>query len=402
MPFDFDLRPERRGTASEKWDALSEHYGRDDVLPMWVADMDFSAPPALVEALEARVRHGVYGYTMYDEEAYEATAVWVRSRHGWPVERDWIVFGPSVMPHVGYAIGAFTRPGDGVIVQRPVYDPFGEAIERNGRVVVNNPLVRDGDGNYRMDLDDLRAKARAGARLLILCNPHNPVGRVWTRAELTALSEVAAECGLLVVSDEIWADLTYPGARHVPYASVVPSPARDTVVLMAPTKTFNLAGLASAYAIIPDPELRRRYREYEDAVGHPALQFGNVMALTALRTAYGRCADWVDELRAYLGANLAFLEDFLAREIPEIRPVHPEGTYLVWLDCRALGLDADALDAFFRNRARVALKDGRTYGSEGEGFQRINIGCPRSMLAEALERMAAAVQEHRRAGTQAR
>ncbi len=395
MPYDFDSRIERRGTASEKWDGLAKHYGRADLLPMWVADMDFAAPGAIVEALATRARHLVFGYTDYDEALYQAVADWLETRHGWVVPREWIVFGPGVIMNLIYALGAFTDLGDGVIIQRPVYHPFTQVVERNGRAVVDNPLVLDG-GRYRMDLDDLRAKARSGARMLILCSPHNPVGRVWTREELTGLGDICNEHGILVVSDEVHGDLTYPGVQHVPYGSIGEAYARNSIVLAAPTKTFNLAGLQSAYAIVADPDLRRRLADHMDAVALVPKSFGNAFALEALKAAYGRCADWLDELRAYLAGNLAFLEDFLAREIPEIRPIHPEGTYLVWLDCRGLGMDADELSTFMRDEARVALNDGQVFGAEGAGFERINIACPRSMLAEALERMAAAAATRRR------
>jgi cysteine-S-conjugate beta-lyase len=387
MGHDFDRRIDRLGTACEKWEGMEKGYGRSDLLPMWVADMDFAVPDAVADAVVERARHPNYGYTVIDEPVYAAIEHWLATRQSWTVEREWIRLTPGTVPGLGDMVQIFTEPGDRVLIQPPVYFPFGRLIERSGRVVAPNRLVREG-GRYRMDLDDLRRRAREGARVLILCSPHNPVGRVWTPEELRALERVCREEGVLVLADEVHGDLTYPGVVHRPYGSLGEAFARGSILFTAPSKTFNLAGLQTSVAIIADPELRRRYDAMADETH---LGFGNTFGLTALTAAYRHGAPWLDALRQYLAGNLAFLEAFIAREVPEIEVVHPEGTYLVWLDCRKLGLSAADLAAFMREEARVALNDGYLFGEGGDGYERMNIACPRAMLKEALERIAAAV-----------
>lgn len=388
MTFDFDTRPQRRGTASEKWDALERLYGSADVLPMWVADMDFACPPAVVEAVVARARHGVYGYTDYTEPVYGAVQGWMRERHGLDVPRDWIGFAHGVVPSLAFILKGLTRAGDGILIQPPTYYPFAPTIELNGRRVVNNPLVREG-GRYRMDLDDLREKARDGVKAAILCSPHNPVGRVWTREELRAFGDVCLEHGILVISDEVHSDLTYPGVVHTPYLALGAPYADRAMLLHAPSKTFNLAGMQTSYTLIPNPALRAAY---EHVVHEVHLHQGSPFGLVALEAAYTRGGAWYEGLRGYLAGNLAYLEDFVAREIPGVEAIHPEGTYVVWLDCRGLGMEPEALARFMNGTARVALSHGPSFGAGGAGYERINIACPRSMLVEALDRIAAAVR----------
>lgn len=388
MASHFDAVIDRKNTASVKWDLLEDLFGSKDLVSMWVADMDFPSPAPVVEAIKARAAHGVYGYTTRPDSVYEAVQEWMQARFGWAVEREWICFSPGVVPGIALLVRALTQQGDGIIIQPPVYHPFAKVIEAAGREVVNNPLVYDG-GQYGMDLQDLREKARSGARTLILCSPHNPVGRVWTKDELRALAEVCREEGISVISDEIHADLVYPGMLHTPLASISGELSAHAVTCMAPSKTFNLAGLQTSVLIIPDQQMRERY----DKIVHDMFLFGaNPFGLVALEAAYRHGADWLDELSTYLKGNLMHLEDFIAREIPSIKVVHPEGTYLVWLDCRGLGLDRDGLSAFMRKDARVALDDGHIFGPGGDGFERINIACPRSLLDEGLRRMATAVQ----------
>lgn len=388
MASHFDAVIDRKNTASVKWDLLEDLFGSKDLVSMWVADMDFPSPAPVVEAIKARAAHGVYGYTTRPDSVYEAVQEWMQARFGWAVEREWICFSPGVVPGIALLVRALTQQGDGIIIQPPVYHPFAKVIEAAGREVVNNPLVYDGE-QYGMDLQDLREKARSGARTLILCSPHNPVGRVWTKDELRALAEVCREEGISVISDEIHADLVYPGMVHTPLASISGELSAHAVTCMAPSKTFNLAGLQTSVLIIPDQQMRERY----DKIVHDMFLFGaNPFGLVALEAAYRHGADWLDELSTYLKGNLMHLEDFIAREIPSIKVVHPEGTYLVWLDCRGLGLDRDGLSAFMRKDARVALDDGHIFGPGGDGFERINIACPRSLLDEGLRRMATAVQ----------
>lgn len=386
MPFDRII--DRTGSESMKWVYPRRVLGVEDALPMWVADMDFEAPPAVVEALKRRVEHGVFGYPLAPPSFFEAAAGWMERRHGWTVEKDWLVMTPGIVPALNFIVRAFSRPGDPVIVQPPVYHPFYYAIENNGRRVVRNPLRFDGR-RYTMDLDDLRAKIDAPGRLLILCSPHNPTGRVWTREELEALGRIAVERDLLVVSDEIHHDLVYGGRRHHVFAALSPELARRTVTCVAPSKTFNIAGLATAAVVAADPDLRKRFEDESERSG---FDLGNALGIVAFEAAYAHGDGWLDELLPYLEGNIEVLESFLAERLPAVKLVRPEGTYLALLDCRGLGIGPDALSDFFLERARVYFSDGRIFGEEAAGFVRVNFGCPRSVLREALERIERAVK----------
>ena len=355
---------------------------------MWVADMDFEAPPAVVEALTRRVRHGVFGYPETPPSFFEAAAGWLRRRHGWPAEPGWLSMTPGLVPALNFIVRAFTKPGDPVILQTPVYHPFYYAVENNGRRVVRNPLKFDGR-RYTMDLDDLRTKIDAAGRLLILCSPHNPVGRVWDREELEVLGRIAVERDLLVVSDEIHHDLVYRGRRHHVFAGLAPELAQQTITCLAPSKTFNIAGLSTALVAAPNPDLLKRFEDEKERSG---FDLGNALGIVAFEAAYRHGEAWLDELLPYLEGNVDLLEAFLADRLPEIKLIRPEGTYLALLDCRALGLAPDALNDFFLRRAGVYFSDGRMFGDEAAGFVRINFGCPRSVLREALERIERAVR----------
>ena len=383
----FDKVIDRTGTESMKWVYPRKVLGVPDAIPMWVADMDFEAPPAVVEALKRRAEHGVFGYPLVPPSFYEAAIGWMRRRHGWAVEKGWISMTPGIVPALNYIVRAFTRPGDPVIVQPPVYHPFYYAIENNGRRVVRNPLRFDGR-RYAMDLDDLRAKIDAPGRMLILCSPHNPVGRVWTRQELEALGRIAVERDLLVVSDEIHHDLVYRGHRHHVFASIAPELAQQTITCVAPSKTFNIPGLATAAVIIPNPDLLKKY---EDEAERSGFDLGQVFGIVGFEAAYRHGEAWLDELLPYLEGNIGVMERFLAERLPAVKLVRPEGTYLALLDCRALGLDPDGLSDFFLKRAHVYLSDGKMFGDEAAGFVRVNFACPRSVLSEALERIERAI-----------
>jgi cystathionine beta-lyase len=371
-----------------KWIHPRRDLGVPDAIPMWVADMDFEAPPAVVEALARRVRHGVFGYPETPPSFFEAAADWLRRRHGWPVEPGWLSMTPGLVPALNFIVRAFTKPGDPVILQTPVYHPFFYAVENNGRRVVRNPLKFDGR-RYTMDLDDLRTKIDAAGRLLILCSPHNPVGRVWDREELEVLGRIAVERDLLVVSDEIHHDLVYRGRRHHVFAGLAPELAQQTITCLAPSKTFNIAGLSTAVVAVPNPDLLKRFEDEKERSG---FDLGNALGIVAFEAAYRHGEAWLDELLPYLEGNVDLMATFLAERLPEIKLVRPEGTYLALLDCRALGLAPDALNDFFLRRAGVYFSDGRMFGDEAAGFVRINFGCPRSVLREALERIERAVR----------
>ena len=392
--YDFDAAPERRGTGSVKWDLVGTLFGRDDLLPLWVADMDFPSPQPVIEAIAGRARHGVFGYAACTDTYHAAVIRWLGSRHGLAVRKDWIVFCPGVVPALTMAIQAFTQPGDGVIVQQPVYYPFMRSVTANGRRIINNPL-RLAAGRYEMDFDDLGLKAREhGTKLLILCSPHNPVGRVWTRPELERLGAICLENGITVVADEIHADLVLLGFVHTPFATLSEECLQASITCTSPSKTFNLAGLHTAQALIADPEKREAFSQ---ALVRSGLQWPSVFATVALEAAYESGGPWLSQLLVYLKENLEFLKNFIAGRLPQVKVIEPEATYLVWLDFRGLGLGWRELKQLMQHEARVALDEGHIFGDEGRGFERINIACPRSILRECLERIARAVKQH--AGT---
>jgi len=386
--YDFDKIIDRTATESLKWVYPRKVLKVDDAIPLWVADMDFEAPPAVVEAIRNRAGHGIYGYPLVPPSFWQAAIDWLKRRHGWEVQKSWMAKTPGIVPALNYCVRAFTRPGDPVIIQTPVYFPFYHAAENNGRRVVRNPLRFDGR-RYTMDLDDLRTKIDVPGRMLILCSPHNPVGRVWTRDELEALGRIAVERDLLVVSDEIHHDLVYARHRHHVLAALSPELAQQTITCIAPSKTFNIPGLSTAAVVSSNPELLRKFEDETERAGY---ELGQVFGIIGFEAAYAHGADWLDELLPYLEANIDFMESFLEKRVPGIRLIRPEGTYLALLDCRGLGLEPAALNDFFLKKAHVYFNDGVTFGKELEGFVRVNFACPRALLCEALERIERAVK----------
>lgn len=391
MDYRFNTVVDRRNTDSLKYDSAARRGRPADVLPLWVADMDFPAPPEVLGALHARVDHGIFGYSeAAGSDYFDALSGWYDTRFGWTLSPEWIVMVSGVVHGLCACIRALTDEGDAVLIQPPVYYPFSDSILANKRRLVENELLYV-EGRYVIGLEDFERKiVENNVKLFVLCSPHNPVGRVWTREELVAMGDVCVRHGVLVVSDEIHADFVYPGGRHHVFAALKPEFADISVTCTAPSKTFNLAGLQLANLLIPNAELRRRIRAEINASGysHP-----NVMGLVACRAAYARCAGWVDALIAYLAENLRFTREFLAQKLPAIRLVEPEGTYLVWLDCRDLGLPDDALDQWITRRAKLWLDAGTMFGAGGEGFQRVNIACPRATLERALTQLKAAFDE---------
>ncbi len=406
MKYDFDKIIDRTATESLKWVYPRKVLGVEDAIPLWVADMDFEAPPAVVEAITRRAAHGIYGYPLVPPSLWQAAIDWLKRQHGWEVQKAWLAKSPGIVSALNYCVRAFTRPGDGVIIQTPVYHPFYYAVERNGRRLIRNPLGFDGR-RYTMDLEDLERKIDAGARMLILCSPHNPTGRVWTRDELETVGRLAVSHGLTVVADEIHADLVYSGHTHVPFASLGAAVAERTITCIAPSKTFNIPGLSMAAVVASNPALREGFEAEAEKAG---FELGQVFGIVGFEAAYAHGADWLDELLPYLEANIEFLAAFIEERIPGIRLIRPEGTYLALLDCRdlevALGIGASgstsqpagsarsgsAINEFFLRKAGVYFSDGTTFGRELEGFVRINFGCPRALLREALERIERAIQ----------
>ena len=384
--FDFDTLPERRGTASLKWDFGGRIAGREGLLPLWVADMDFAAPAFITEAVARRAAHGVFGYTLEPDSWFEAAMGWLSTRHGWNVRREWLVAAPGVVQTVSAALLAASAPGERIVIQPPVYHPFALRIRANGREVAENPLVLD-DGRYRMDCEGLERELAAGARMLVLCSPHNPGGRAWSVDELRRAAVLCVRYGAVILSDEIHADLVLHGRRHVPIASVSEDAARITITCISATKTFNLAGLGGSLAVVSDEGLRRRLKgALEAQCGGTA----NCFAVAASEAAWRQGAEWLDALLAYVAGNLAYLSDRLTRELPGARVLPLEATYLAWIDLRQLGLGDDTVRARLLD-AGIWLDEGRKFGRGGEGFQRLNLACPRSVLAPAVDGMVRAL-----------
>jgi cystathionine beta-lyase len=384
--YDFDEVIDRRHTSSMKWDTNKD----EGILPLWVADMDFRSPRPVIDAVKEIAERGIYGYTFAPESYHEAVAEWLLKRHAMETRGEWIKFGPGVVPAINMLIRAFTETGDKVIIQRPVYYPFFISIDNNHRQILDNPLKYN-DGQYEMDFEDLESKAAdPQAKLLILCSPHNPVGRVWTKEELTRLGEICLRNGVIVISDEIHHDLIFRGNKHTAFATISEDFAQNSVTCTAPSKTFNLAGLQTSTIIIPNERLRARYSEVLES---NFLRRPNIFGIAALEAAYRHGEEWLEELLDYLQGNLDFLTDFVERRMPQIRVVKPQGTYLVWMDFRELGMRGRQLEDFMLNRARLWLDEGYIFGSTGDGFERINIACPRATLTEALSRLSSAVHE---------
>jgi len=389
MEIEFDSVISRIGTSSLKYDERLNFFGTSDVLPLWVADMDFAVPAAVRDALMARAAHPVYGYTVYPESLYEALMVWLEGRHAWRVERDWIVMCPGVVPSLHAAIIALSKPDENVIVQPPVYAPFLAAPKSVGCRLLLNPLKFE-DGRYRFDLEHFERCAIEGARLLMLCSPHNPVGRVWQPDELQALLEICRRYDVSVVTDEIHADLIYPGRHHTPLAKLGDGTVK-IITAIAPSKTFNIPGLGCSVLIVPDEKDRRAIAK---AFGTLHVGAANPFSIVAFEAAYRGGVEWLDRLLVYLEETCLFVRTYIQQHLPLIKPIAPEGTYLLWLDCRAMNLNDKQLERFFIE-AGVGLSAGTIFGEQGSGFMRMNIGAPRSVIAEALEKIASAERMRR-------
>jgi cystathionine beta-lyase len=382
----FDSAPVRHNTASLKYDLRREVFGRDDVIPLWVADMDFAVPEAVQRALAQRAAHPVFGYTIFPPSLNDALMHWLATRHNWNIASESILFCPGVVPSLHACIMALSKPGDGVIVQPPVYAPFLSAAGICGRKALLNPLKLEA-GRYTFDLDDLERCAREGGRMLILCSPHNPVGRVWQQEELQALLAVCEQHGITVVSDEIHADLIYPGYRHVPLATL--NDKVNIVTAVAPSKTFNIPGLGLSALVVPEASNRKAITQAFDTLHVSA---SNPFSIAAFEAAYREGAPWLDDLMRYLAGTCDMVRDYLQQHLPQIKMIEPEGTYLLWLDCREMGLNDKQLKDFFVQKAGVGLSPGAMFGTEGSGYMRMNIGAPRSVIMQALENIAAALR----------
>jgi|WetSurSiteA1Bulk_404760.scaffolds.fasta_scaffold00706_2 cysteine-S-conjugate beta-lyase len=390
MHYNFDEIISREGTGSIKYDLREKVFHNSKIMPLWVADMDFKTPDFIISALQKRLEHEILGYSVVPPAFYSSVVNWNRQRHHWEIKPEWISFSPGVVPALNLLVMAFTQPGDSIIVQPPVYFPFFSAVENHGRQLVTNPL-RYENGRYSMDFADLESRIDSRTRMLILCSPHNPTGNVWTPEVLQRIGDICVRNKIILVSDEIHSDLIYAGFRHTPTACLSEEIARTTITCMSPSKTFNLAGLSTAYLVIPDAGLRQ---QYEKILDHVHVGSGNIFGFVAAVAAYNDGADWLGQLMDYLAGNLKFLREYLSKHIPLISLIPPEATYLIWLDCRRLGMSPDALRSFMIHEAGLGLNDGPQFGKEGEGFQRINIGCPRLVLHHALEKLSEAVRKY--------
>lgn len=396
MQYNFDQLIDRRDTNSSKHDNNMVLFGREDVLDLWVADMDFPAPAPVVEAIKRRADHPVYGYTFPQASLYDAIVERVDKLYGWKIKKEWIVFNAGVVNGLYSAVEAFAHPGDELIVQSPVYYPFFSAIKNKGCQIIHNQL-KEVDGRYEMDFEGLEKlfevqtsfPVRAPRiKALILCSPHNPVGRVWSKEELKRLADICVKHNCLIFSDEIHCDLLAPGVEHTVTATLSPEIEQHSITFMSASKTFNIAGLATSYVIIPNDELRQRY--IASRAGHNS---GNVLGYVATEAALTQCDDYLEQLLVYLNENFKYFSEFIATRLPQLRVANLEGTYLAWVDMRKLGMNPIELQRFMREKARLALDDGYAFGPGGEGFQRFNLACPRSIVEEALLRLEKAVNE---------
>jgi cysteine-S-conjugate beta-lyase len=382
MHHNFDLAINRSGTSTVKYDLRKAIFGNEDVIPMWVADMDFAVPPFVQEAVMKRAGHPIYGYTIIPDSFYTALIGWQKRRHNWVLPKESVFFSPGVVTGLNMIVQAFTEPGDKIIVQPPVYFPFFSAVKKNGRELMYNELVHK-EGIYSMDQEDLEKKMKAGAKMMILCNPHNPVGRCWTRAELEWLGAKSLEYGVMIVSDEIHCDLVFQPYRHIPFATLSDEIAARTITCIAPSKTFNLAGLFTSSILITDEKLREKFKAFQERLHLSP----NIFGIIAAEAAYSQGDEWLGQLMAYLAKNAAVTMQYISEKMPEIRVSPLEATYLMWLDFKSWGFPPAELRKMLIEKAGIGFVDGREFGPGGDGFQRMNIGCPQATVFEVLERL---------------
>ena len=386
--YNFDEIVDRNGTTCVKYDGMSESFpGKQGLTPLWVADMDFKTPDFIMDAICKRCEHPIMGYTFADDAYWNSIITWLKYKYNWAVKQEWITYIPGIVKGIGFVVQCFTKPGDKVIIQPPVYHPFRIVPESMKRQVVYNPL-RCEDGKYSMDFENLESVIDKDCKLLILSNPHNPGGIVWPKEELIRLAEICAKHHILVISDEIHAEMTYPSFRHHPFATVSETAANCSISFMAPSKTFNIAGIVTSYSLVPNEQIREQFYDFLNA---GELNHGTIFAYIATTAAYTYGAEWLQQMRAYVIENVDFVEDYLKHYIPQIKMVRPQASFLIWLDCTGLGLSQPELVSLFEDKAKLALNDGTMFGPGGEGHMRLNVGCPRSILANALDALRKAI-----------
>lgn len=381
--YNFDEIIPREGTNSLKYDARKQVFNSSDILPLWVADTDFKTPDFIVNAIKKRAEHEIFGYTFKPDSYYRSIIGWMQRRHNWSIKKEWISFSPGVVAGLTCAIKAFSNPGDGVVVQPPVYSPFFSCVEGTGREIVRNPLIIK-NNRYTFDFHNLKSQINKKTRLLLLCNPHNPGGMVWKNEELEELGSICNKNNILIISDEIHSDLIFKGNRHIPITMVSEETAKNSIILSAPSKTFNIAGLTTSVVIIPD---KKKFEQFEKILNLAHLGMGNIFGAVALEAAYSYGDEWLNQLLDYLWNNYLYLKKFFNNNLPEVKVMNPEATYLVWLDFREYRMDGKELTKLIVDKAKVGLNNGAGFGIEGNGWMRLNIGCPRSVLAEGLNRL---------------
>jgi cystathionine beta-lyase len=391
MRWNFDEPSQREGTNCIKYDLRKETFGVADVIPLWVADMDFNTPDFIINALSDRLRHEIFGYSFRPSEYFSSIINWTRERHSWNLEKEWICFSPGIVPALNICTLAYTNEGDNIIVQPPVYFPFFSAVESHGRRLVYNQLNQS-ERNWEMDFENLKKCIDRKTKMIIICNPHNPVGRVWSPEELMEMAEICTSNNILILSDEIHCDLVLPGYRHTPLARLSEQFAQNSVTCIAPSKTFNLAGLSTSSVIIPNPDLRKSFTSITEKLH---ISSGNIFGTEASVAAYTFGQEWLNELLLYINGNVDFVVDYCSNHIPEIIPVQPEATYMLWLDCRKFAMNGKELQNFFIRKAGVGMNEGSTFGPGGEGFMRMNLACTRNTLIKAMEQIEGAVASFR-------
>jgi len=385
--YNFDEIIDRSNTGSLKWDFKERYFEEEEIFPMWVADMDFKSPQPVIDVLTEKAQFGIYGYTEETESYRDAVVGWIKQRHNWTIKKEWLHYSPGVVPALHWIVQRYAHPGDKIIIQSPVYYPFFEAIKNGGCQIVNNPLKLI-DGKYYMDFEDFENKIDDRVKMIVLCSPHNPGGMVWNRETLCRLGDICINNDILVVSDEIHGDLVLSGSKHIPFAALSEDFAMNSITCYAPSKTFNLAGLQISNIIIPNPRLAK---EYKIALARNEMSRPNLFAVAAAEAAYSGGQQWLEQLISYIEGNHKLVEDYIAKNVPEIKAIQPQASYLAWIDCRNLGMDDQELQKFMEKKAGLALNSGAMFGQGGTGFVRMNLGCPRSVVEKALQQLDHAV-----------
>nr|WP_294572646.1 MalY/PatB family protein [uncultured Romboutsia sp.] len=387
MSFNFNKIIDRTNNFSAKWSEMNKNFGSNDLLPMWVADMDFLTAPCIMEALKDRLEQGIFGYTTRPSSYNESIVNWLDNRFSWKIKKEWLMFSPAVITSISLLIQNLTQKNDKIMIQEPVYSPFHNIVELNERDLVISPLIKLDDGSYIMDYEDIEAKIK-DVKIFILCNPHNPVGRVWTREELTRLGQICLKHNVIVISDEIHSDIILKNHKHIPFASISKEFCKNTITCMAPTKTFNLAGLQSSFLVMSNPYY---YEVMDRAFSTLDIKRNNAFSLVATEAAYNYGEDWLDELIKYIEDNVDFAIEYIKTNMPKLKVKKPEGTYLLWVDFNSLNVDEKDLKDALINKGKVALNSGSSFGIGGDGYYRINLACPRAMVLEALKRIEFAI-----------